>query len=108
MGLAPYGNPKDYIERMRRVVHLNGDGAFELDLDYFCHHTGGVSMVWDKGYPQIERVYSDKMVEVFGPARQKSDKLEQKHSDLASALQQVLEEGILHVLNRLWEKTKCP
>ncbi len=108
MGLAPYGNPGEYIDRMRQVVRLKSDGTFELTLDYFCHHTGGVSMVWDKGYPQIERVYSDKMIEVFGPARQKGENLEQKHSDIASALQGVLEDGILHLLGRLWEKTKCP
>lgn len=108
MGLAPYGDPAPYLEKMREIVRLKKDGTFELNLDYFCHHTGGVSMVWDKGYPQIERVYSDKMIEVFGPGRQKGEKLEQKHSDLAAALQRVLEEGILHVLNRLWERTKCP
>ncbi len=108
MGLAPYGDPKDYLQRMRQIVHFKSDGAFELNLDYFCHHAGGVSMVWDKGYPVIERVFSDKVVEVFGPARQKGEKLEQKHSDLAAALQIVLEEGILHVLGRLWERTKCP
>jgi carbamoyltransferase len=108
MGLAPYGDPKDYLDRMRQIVHLKNDGSFELNLDYFCHHAGGVSMVWDKGYPVIERVFSDKMVEVFGPNRQKGEKLEQKHSDLSAALQIVLEEGILNVLHRLWEKTKCP
>ncbi len=108
MGLAPYGNPKDYIERMRKIVRHKSDGTFELDLDYFCHHTGGVSMVWDKGYPQIERVYSDKVIDTFGPGRQKGEKFEQKHSDIAAALQTVLEEGILHILDRLWERTKCP
>ncbi len=111
MGLAPYGNSADYIDRMRKIVHLgnarNGKPLFELDLDYFSHHTGGVSMVWDKGYPEIERVYADKMAEVFGTPRQKGEKLEQKHSDIAAALQQVLEEGILHVAAKLWEKTKC-
>jgi carbamoyltransferase len=108
MGLAPYGDPKDYLDRMRQIVILKNDGSFELNLDYFCHHAGGVSMVWDKGYPQIERVFSEKVVDVFGPARQKGEKLEQKHSDISAALQTVLEEGILHVLQRLWEKTKCP
>jgi len=108
MGLAPYGDPAAYIDRMREIVRLKKDGTFELNLDYFCHHTGGVSMVWDKGYPQIERVFSDKMIEVFGPSRQKGEKLEQKHSDIAAALQRVLEEGILHILARLWDKTKCP
>jgi carbamoyltransferase len=108
MGLAPYGNPQSYLEKMRRLVSFNGAGLFELHLDYFCHHTGGVSMVWDQGYPTIERVFHDRVAEVFGPPRQKGEKLEAKHADIAAALQQVLEEGIFHILAQLWEQTRCP
>lgn len=108
MGLAPYGNPRDYLNRMRSIVQLDSRSLFQLDLDYFCHHTGGVSMVWEKGYPQIERVFSDRMAEAFGPPREKGAPLEQRHADIAAALQEVLEEGILHILGQLWEKTRCP
>jgi carbamoyltransferase len=34
MGLAPYGKPA-FIDQMRRIVRLNGDGAPELDLTHF-------------------------------------------------------------------------
>src|SRR5262245_3730373 len=38
MGLAPYGEP-DYADRLRRLVHLDPDGGFHLDLSFFCHPT---------------------------------------------------------------------
>ncbi len=34
MGLAPYGKPT-YMDQMRRIVRLQRDGTFEVDLDYF-------------------------------------------------------------------------
>jgi carbamoyltransferase len=43
MGLASYGQPR-YLEEMRKIVRLQRDGTFELDLDMFVHHAGGASM----------------------------------------------------------------
>jgi carbamoyltransferase len=28
MGLAPYGDPQDYLDRMRQIVILKSDGSF--------------------------------------------------------------------------------
>ena len=53
MGLAPYGEPR-YLDKMRELVQLDGP-TFELDLDYFLHHTEGVDMTWDEGSPTIGR-----------------------------------------------------
>ena len=36
---------------MRRIVRLKPKGRFELDLDYFVHHTEGVNMTWDDRSP---------------------------------------------------------
>src|SRR5205809_7206025 len=37
MGMAPYGEPR-YAEDVRKLVRLNDDGGFSLDMDYFYYH----------------------------------------------------------------------
>jgi len=51
MGLAPYGDADVYLEQMRRLVRLTD--LFELNLDYFTHHSQGVDMTWAEGSPTI-------------------------------------------------------
>jgi len=41
MGLAPYGKPL-YVNQLRQVIHPTDGGRFELNLDYFRHHSEGV------------------------------------------------------------------
>ncbi len=107
MGLAPYGTPTE-IEKMRRIVKLKPKGLFELDLDYFIHHSEGVSMVWDAGEPKIGSVYSDKLIELLGPARGKDEPLSQYHMDLAASLQEMYEEAFFHLLEHVHAETKSP
>jgi carbamoyltransferase len=52
MGLAPYGKP-EYVEALRRLLHLKPGGGFALDLAYFRHQAEGVRMTWDDGEPTI-------------------------------------------------------
>jgi carbamoyltransferase len=103
MGLAPYGDPR-YVERMHEVVHLNGS-LFELGLDYFTHHREGIDMTWDDQTPTIGRIYSDRLVEAFGPARAAGEELTTLHEDVAASLQKMLEEAYLHLVRTLWERT---
>ena len=69
MGLAPYGDPEVHMKAMRDVAGPSGD-LFALNLDYFTHDKEGVDMTWDEGSPTIGRIFSDKLVDVFGPARE--------------------------------------
>jgi carbamoyltransferase len=103
MGLAPYGTPR-HLERMRDLVHLNGR-LYELGLDYFTHHREGVDMTWDTHTPAIGRIYSERMVEAFGPAREPRATLEPVHEDVAASLQAMLEEAYLHLVRSLHERT---
>ncbi|MBC7813939.1 MAG: carbamoyltransferase, partial [Burkholderiales bacterium] len=59
MGLAPYGEPV-YLDQMRKLVRVQRDGTFELDLDYFVHHAEGAAMTWQGGEPTIGTIYSPK------------------------------------------------
>jgi carbamoyltransferase len=104
MGLAPYGEPR-YLEAFHDIVRLKRNGLFELNLDYFTHHTHGVDMTWESGSPTLGRVFSDKFVETFGPARQPGEPLTQHHHDLAASLQARLEEALIHLCKRLHSLT---
>jgi carbamoyltransferase len=107
MGLAPYGEP-DFVEALRRLVHLKPGGGFELELAYFRHHAEGVSMTWDDGEPTIGPVYTRKLEELLGPARKPEEPLEARHEAIAASLQVVFEEAAFHVLNALYRQTRLP
>lgn len=104
MGLAPYGENAE-INGMRKVVRLVPEGRFELGLEYFIHHSKGVSMVWDGGEPVIGRVFSPALEEVFGPARSKDEPLSQHHWNIAASAQAMYEEALFHILNHVQSKT---
>jgi carbamoyltransferase len=107
MGLAPYGEPR-YGDFFDRLVRLKPRGRFELDLDYFLHHTEGVDYSFDeRGHPTVAPLYSDAMVRQFGRPRQRDSELTQRDKDLAASLQQCLEKAYFHILNYLYEQTRC-
>jgi carbamoyltransferase len=106
MGLAPYGTPR-FLAELRHVVRPKGD-VFELGLDFFRHDQEGVEMTWDEGTPTIGTLYSDRLTEVLGPARERGAELTALHEDVAASLQAMLEEAYLHLVRALWERTKVP
>jgi carbamoyltransferase len=106
MGLAPYGEPH-YLNEMLRIVQPTGNGSFCLNLDYFIHHTHGVEMTWDEGSPYISRIYSDKLLDLFGPARLPHEEITQHHRDLAASMQKCLEINFFQILQHLHRQTGC-
>ena len=105
MGLAPYGKPL-YVDKLRQVIHPVDGGHFELDLDYFRHHSDGVEMTWDDGSPQMGLVFSPKLAELLGPARDPEDpEFFGKWADIAHSAQVVFEEIFFHVLDDLHART---
>ncbi len=104
MGLAPYGKPR-FLEQFRDIVQTERDGGFKLNLDYFLHHSEGVEMTWDDGSPTIGRIFSDKFIETFGPARNNGVPLASHYEDIAASLQARLEEVGFHILKHLHRKT---
>jgi len=104
MGLAAYGKP-EFLELLRRVVLLKPKGQFRLDLEYFLHHSEGVSMTWESGAPVIGRVFSDDLVKLLGPPRQKDKPVTTRHENIAASLQAMYEEAFFHILNDLYDRT---
>ena len=84
MGLAPYGKPT-YMKEMRKLVQINEDGSFALDMSYFTYEYG-LTMT------------GRKIEELFGhPTRKGEAKLEQFHKDVAASLQAITEELMLKI-----------
>jgi carbamoyltransferase len=105
MGLAPYGKPT-YVEQIRRVIHPVAGGQFELNLDYFRHHSDGVEMTWDDGSPHLGLVFSPRLAELLGPPRDPEDpEFFGKWADIAHSAQKVYEEIFFHVLDDLQRRT---
>jgi len=114
MGLAAYGEP-EFMDEMRRIVKTadlssgrKADKLFELDLDYFIHHSAGVAMTWDNGEPKMGPVFSGKLEELLGPARKKDEGLSQKQKNIAASLQKRYEEVFFHILHHAYQLTNNP
>lgn len=103
MGLAPYGKPI-YIEKLNEILIKDQSKLFCLNLDYFQHHTGNVEMTWLTGEPKIGKVYSKELINLLGPERNPKDQIEKTHMDIAASAQNVYEETLFEILNKLYEK----
>lgn len=103
MGMAPYGQPC-YVDEVMKLVQVNEDGSFRLDMDYFSftHST--------------DHTFSSRFVDLFGPPRRREVEFytgtthpkrnhpqwdgataaaNQKYADIAASIQRVTEEIIL-------------
>lgn len=90
MGLAPYGNPgakqtNEFIGLINQhIVSVMDDGSIWLNQDYFDYATG------------LKMVKETKWEKLFGfPVVKPDGKIEQKHCNLAYAIQNVTEEIVL-------------
>ena len=78
MALAAMGEPR-YAERLAPHVKLTGEGGYRID-NFDLRH-------------------------VFGPARERGGPMEQRHFDIATSLQQVLEQTVLALAQWLRQTT---
>jgi carbamoyltransferase len=100
MGLAPYGKPI-HLDKLRRIVHLQSDGTFRLNLDYFRHHREKIDYEWSNGSPEIGTLFSPALVDLLGPGRAPDEPLRDYHRDLARSIQAMYEEAFFHLINTL-------
>src|SRR4029077_13049849 len=105
MGLAPYGEAR-YLGDMRKIVRLQEDGSFELNLSCFRHHRENVEYEWDNGEPVVGTLFSHDLEALLGPARRDDEELTQRHRDVARSVQAMYEEAFFHLLNRLYDRYK--
>jgi carbamoyltransferase len=100
MGLAPYGQPL-HLDAMRKIVLLQPDGSFRLNLDCFRHAREKVEYEWSGGEPTVGRLFSPGLEALIGPARQPGSELTQTHKDFARSVQAMYEEAFFHLLTAL-------
>lgn len=101
MGLAPYGKPI-YVEVLGNLIKSNArDGRFALNLDYFRHHRERIAFDWEDGVPSFAALYSEKLVELLGPARVPKSTIEQRHKDLARSIQVLFEDCYLNLIRAI-------
>ena len=100
MGLAPYGTPR-FLPQMRRIVRLEDDGAYALDLSYFRHHREPISFQWQGGAPAFADLFTPKLIELLGPRRDPSAPLDDRHRDIARSAQAMYEEAFFHLIGSL-------
>jgi len=111
MGLAAYGQPEQ-LDAFREIVKFDaesGSNGFRLGLDYFKHHREGPEMSWAESdkTPTLGKMFSEEMGKRLGtPARHPDQPLEQRHRNLAAALQARLEEVYLGMLRKLAVRTR--
>ncbi|MBI3615721.1 MAG: carbamoyltransferase [Candidatus Omnitrophica bacterium] len=108
MGLAAYGNPGPYRRAFETLVHQTPQGGYRLGLEYYRHPTMDVSMSWAAGAPTLDRLFTERLENLLGTPRDPAAPIEKRHTDIAAALQERLEQVILSLLRRLSEKYRTP
>jgi len=93
MGLAPYGEPKFATAIMDKVIDIQSDGSFRMNMDYFDYCTG-------------LKMTNEKFDALFGGKPRKPEELlTQRDMDLAASIQAVTEEIVLRLTRALAAKT---
>lgn len=116
MGMAPYGRPK-YADEVRKLLRLQDDGAFALNMDYFSYHHSPDKAFNGKftglfGAPRDPKSYffteSSGYPAYFGGKPSNYEELcrqNQHYADVAASIQLVTEEILIHMARALHAKT---
>jgi len=86
MGLAAYGNPRRFRDFFRSLVILENDGRYATPC------------LARKGFREL-------LTEQLGPPRRADEPIQEIHADIAAALQEALEEAVLHTLKHARAET---
>ena len=116
MGMAPFGTPR-YVDKVMKLIRLDDDGGFELNMEYFSFHYS------------THKTYNGKFVELFGAPRvpgmhfftpssgypsyfgrkpatyDELGKLNQHYADLAASIQAVTEDVMVRMAQEAYRQT---
>ena len=96
MALSSYGSKSNNIYRkLKKLIELKSNGTFELDLNYFSEINH-----------EMPEYYSENFLKLLGKPRKKNDNLTNKHYEIAAAMQQVTEDVLFHMCNKINKLTK--
>src|SRR5437667_429156 len=116
MGMAPYGKPR-YAEKVWKLITLGDDGSFRLNMEYFSFHYSArhtynhrfVELMGEERPPSMhfftrESGYPSYFGEKPADFEQLADR-NQYYADVASSIQRVTEEVLLHMARALHKET---
>jgi carbamoyltransferase len=111
MGMSPYGDPT-YVDKVKKLITLNDDGSFYLNMDYFAYHHSATHSFNDKfiklfGEP---RIHSEEFFTARSdPSRANEPEVErnQYYADIARSIQVVTEEALINMANALHKKANA-
>src|SRR2546430_8652283 len=95
MGLAPYGDPGRYRNEMQQVIELGDEGQYQLPI--LAHNTPAE---WETHRGAL-RALGD----LFGKRRGPGGPVDDRHRDVAAAVQAGLEDVVFHVLEHFQQAT---
>ncbi|HUF08878.1 MAG TPA: carbamoyltransferase C-terminal domain-containing protein [Rhodothermales bacterium] len=103
MGLAALGS-NTYKEQFDDMLILEDDGI-RLNPKYFLPFGSNQGLhINSKGQVELQRHYSDVVVDLFGAPLKRYGEITRREQDLAFGLQYIFELGYLHLLNILHRK----
>ncbi len=113
MGMAPYGQPK-YVDKIWKLINLAPDGSFTLDLRYFSWQystTKSFTTLFIESFGEPRSPESRFVTTRTGLALGEPPATEQElarcqyYADIASSIQLVTEEVLLHLVRALHQRT---
>jgi carbamoyltransferase len=87
MGLASYGDPNVYIDKVRELITFK-NSKLECNMDMFCWNTSNDIM------------FKYELSELLG-MEMRGDEIQQKHMDLAAAVQKRYEEILFEIIKSI-------
>ena len=89
MGLAPYGNPRRYFDKLMGLIQLHDDGTYTIPV---------LSQNYKLEEKETYKGTLEILANTFGPPRDPGTKVTQDHKDIAAALQAALQASLIHIL----------
>ena len=116
MGMAPFGKP-NYVDKIYELVHVDDDGGFELDMDYFSFHYSS-EKTYNKKFEKLFGDPRDQKAHFFTPSTgypsyfgekpadfEELGKQNQFYADIAASIQVVTEQIMLKMANYAYRET---
>jgi len=96
MGLAPYGNPRTFIDKFREIIYPSKKGIYKLNMKMFNYHKSDEVMFTSNLSTHLNLL-----------PRLPNEELTQQHKDLAATVQFIYEMYFFRLLKELHKQTKC-
>jgi carbamoyltransferase len=110
MGMAPYGKPR-YVDRVQKLINVNRDGAFTLNMEYFSYQYSD-SKMFNGNFERLFGAPRDPDDEFVTPLThpgvdpsKEAVRRSQYYADVAASIQVVLEDVMLAMARDLQART---